>query len=212
MLQAVFPSLEELNVIAFPLYEIWGNSGHDNVTSSFCKLKRIHIQWWKNPETVIPLSMSNKLRNLESLKVSYCAGLRNVFQHSFVTRDLINLKEIEIYDCHRLINLFQHSSMVRDLINLQTLDISFCTMMRVIIDGKEEEAEEKIEEDKEEEEEEITDDKDITFIVFPKVTYLHLEQLQCLTSFHRSGDANHLKVIFLVSKLINFNFGSCVFD
>ncbi|XP_063942188.1 probable disease resistance protein At4g27220 [Daucus carota subsp. sativus] len=227
-----FPSLEVLTLEGSgdTVYDIWGNSEYDKVGSSFHKLKIISLYWCKKLERVIPLAMSNNLRNLESLTVWNCPGLKNVFQHSSVARDLIHLKKIEIYHCHRLRNVFQHSSMVRDLINLQKLNISHCEMMRVIIDGKEEEedeaggeeeeeeageeeeeeeeeAGEEKEEAGEEEEEEITDDKHVT-IVFPKLTTLHLDGLQCLTSFlcYRSGEANP-KIQF--PYLVDFKLNHC---
>lgn len=180
MLQVAFPSLEELILqnCGGAVYDIWGNSGYDNVTSSFCKLKSIHLDGCEKLERGIPLAMSNNLRNLEHL---------------------------EVLECPNLINVFQHFSMVIDLINLQTLNISGCEMMKVIIDGKEED------EEAEEKEEEITNDKNVT-IVFPRLTTLRLNLLQCLTSFHQSGKTNPLKVILFVCKLINFmniNLGSC---
>ncbi|XP_017232031.1 probable disease resistance protein At4g27220 isoform X2 [Daucus carota subsp. sativus] len=166
--KAAFPSLEELTLVDLSI-DIWGYSGYDNVASTFHKLKRIRLDRCEKLERVIPLVMSNNLRNLESLKISDCPSLKNVFQHS---------------------------SVVRDLINLEVLHISNCKMMRVIIDGKEEGEEEAREEEEEEAREEITNDKDVTIVVFPKLSILRLEDLLCLTSFHWSGEANHSKIQF----------------
>lgn len=102
MLQAQFPSLEELMLLntGDTIYDIWGN---DNDASSFCKLKSIYLEGWKKLETVIPLAMSDNLRNLEYLSVTSCPRLKKVFQHSSLVRDLINLHQVIISSCEMMI-------------------------------------------------------------------------------------------------------------
>lgn len=99
-----FPSLEELTIehLEDTVSDIWGKcyyNDDNSVSSSFCKLKRLSVYNCIKLETVILLPMSRTLRNLEYLDIYVCSRLKNVFQHSFVARELIHLKTLEVDSC-----------------------------------------------------------------------------------------------------------------
>lgn len=113
MLQAAFPSLEELELENLEdISDIWGKLHNNNYTeSSFCKLKRLNVSRCNKLETLISLSMLHRLRNLEYLETEYCEGLTNMFV----------------------------SSIARDLTHLKHMDVGYCFMMREIIGAGEQE-------------------------------------------------------------------------
>ncbi|KAK1382875.1 hypothetical protein POM88_020610 [Heracleum sosnowskyi] len=95
-----FPSLEDLiiQVLGEHTTCIWGFSVS---STSFCKLKRLKVHCCSKLESVIPVSMLNRLHNLEDLDISYCSRLRNAFPPC-IARDLIRLKYMRISSCEMM--------------------------------------------------------------------------------------------------------------
>ncbi|KAL1824639.1 hypothetical protein ACET3Z_011417 [Daucus carota] len=99
--RVAFPFLEVLEVCELEeISDIWGNHFcNENVSTSFCNVKRLVVDGCNIIETVFPQAISSRLQNLECLEVNDCNRLRNVFQHSCITRDLINVKTTYEVNC-----------------------------------------------------------------------------------------------------------------
>ncbi|KAK1382878.1 hypothetical protein POM88_020613 [Heracleum sosnowskyi] len=92
-----FPSLDDLTIQYLGEHTtcIWGSSVS---STSFCKLNRLSIYTCNKLESVIPVSMLNRLHNLEYLNIEDCSRLRNAFPPC-IARDLIRLEYMWIHYC-----------------------------------------------------------------------------------------------------------------
>ncbi|KAL1830758.1 hypothetical protein ACET3Z_000409 [Daucus carota] len=181
-----FPSLKDLKIENVEdVSDIWERDY--NCESSFCKLTSISVQGFSRSETIIPVVMSHKLSNLQSLRISDCSSLISevgtdasnidvcglpALRHLYLNElpclaetglksgNLYpNLKKLEINDCHSLTNVVP-----RDVMHLEEIIVRKCKKMKRIV-GEAKQGE-------------IND-----ALVFPELMCLRLELLPNLTSF-----------------------------
>ncbi|KAK1382876.1 hypothetical protein POM88_020611 [Heracleum sosnowskyi] len=103
-LEVAFPSLNELIIQDLEITDIWGQHySNDNVvsSSSFCKLKSLQVNHCSKLDSVIPVSMLDRLHNLEDLFIEDCSRLRNAFPPC-IARDLIRLERMWISSCEMM--------------------------------------------------------------------------------------------------------------
>lgn len=212
MLQVAFPSLEILNIRNLDdTSDIWGKYYYDD-NISFCQLKSLFICNCNKLETVIPLAMLHRLRNLEYLSVYSCSSLISevgTYGSNTAECQLVALRDLELVYLPCLtktgLNSTVHSGAMTLYPILEYLKIWDCDSLenvflpfiaRELMRLKELSVVscEIMREIIGAGEQEITDD-----IVFPEMMVLQLTLLPNLTSFWccQSGEANTRKVYLL---------------
>ncbi|KAL5783703.1 hypothetical protein ACOSP7_008732 [Xanthoceras sorbifolium] len=136
ILQVRVPSLEEMNMSNMDnLKMIWHNQ---LVEDSFCKLKSLQVEYCYKLLTLFPSNMCERLLSLESLEVSGCVSLQEIFDLQGIifkegnsiaaatqSRELSfsNLQNLTIFVCPSLKNLF---AVANEGVSAQQVPARFC--------------------------------------------------------------------------------------
>ncbi|KAK2640737.1 hypothetical protein Ddye_022500 [Dipteronia dyeriana] len=152
-----FPSLEEMKIsLMTNLKMIW----HNQVAEvSFCKLKSLEVKYCQKLLTVLPSNMFGSLLSLESLHVSECASVEEIFDLQGIK--LFEEREsIAATQSRELCNTYDPQIMIC-FANLQKLKVSECQSIENLFS----------------ENLKVAMEEANARLVFPKLTFLELDEL-----------------------------------
>ncbi|TXG65317.1 hypothetical protein EZV62_006592 [Acer yangbiense] len=127
------PNIEELSIWGMGnLEKIWHNQ---LVNDSFCKLKSLNVSACNKLLNVFPSNIYGRLLRLESLEVTYCVSIEEIFDLSdcgIHDTDIgfPSLKEMEIKKCPKLKEIIFNDKVA--VPNLEKLTISFMNNLEKI--------------------------------------------------------------------------------
>ena len=105
-----------------------------------CNLKKLCLQNCENLQTVFPSDFLKGLQSLQTLKISNCRSLKEIFEIDSINvvppwHAFQNLKSLEINRCHTLKYLFL-TSVAKGLVKLEVLHIIYCDELEKIVENE----------------------------------------------------------------------------
>ncbi|KAL6212644.1 hypothetical protein ACLB2K_017862 [Fragaria x ananassa] len=130
-----FPVLTKLEIRSMNLKGIWNIQLS---AESFCELKSLRVKECRELLYLVPTHMQNRLRKLDSISVTYCASLEEIFEHrKLIVDDAGDAAAVPVSESEnqgmQINKMMSFKQSHQDFQNLSVLSVDFCNKLRTLI-------------------------------------------------------------------------------